>query len=595
MLDFDVGLPCRATSLVSIGIPDNTTKRQMELVVARHDEDIAWSEPFRRIRTVYHKPGAFLYRTPHTNSLARADTVILPNIGREAHTYISHIVNNYDALADWTVFLHGKAPSCGFFLADERTFGNHLLTNVSVLDYFLAKDQFFMPITGVVDGKLARTAWRSSFADGLPSYRLDRPVPMFPQNTRSDRWLRWEHNDFNAFIDQQTSLPLSEVIRFDEFFKGLVGAPTPRHLFFAQGAQFGASAKAIRTVPRNTYKRLMHLLEDGHYELSYYLEFAWLYVLSGGQFLEKTIAEQTPVPFLDHLTHMRKLNQARRNDRAVHNSIECETKSDVDYPWNDLLETATWDIETCQILCGGHPGCVGFTYLRGDNTLPGTCYIKAKMGESFITPNVVTGICSRQRRLQESQREPLPDASPLPDVSPLPDASPLPDTSSSPEQCPDHDRFRNVRITNCQSRIEASCCDVSLASTNVFGYERYNNGTCKVFENNLLKNSCVVASSRRSLQFSDDLAVDSYIKRASLIAPPPSAPPTAPYVRKVVQIVLAVLGGILGIALVLVVLNKLCELEISLVRVPAPLYDSALSQGAQGGLSCTQSTTRAVA
>ena len=44
-------------------------------------------------------------------------------------------MRNYDELADRTVFLHGKMPTCGFFLADEHQMGNHLLTNVSVLDY----------------------------------------------------------------------------------------------------------------------------------------------------------------------------------------------------------------------------------------------------------------------------------------------------------------------------------------------------------------------------------------------------------------------------------------------------------------------------
>ena len=43
-------------------------------------------------------------------------------------------MRNYDELADRTVFLHGKMPTCGFFLVNKRKLGNHLLTNVSVLD-----------------------------------------------------------------------------------------------------------------------------------------------------------------------------------------------------------------------------------------------------------------------------------------------------------------------------------------------------------------------------------------------------------------------------------------------------------------------------
>ena len=36
-------------------------------------------------------------------------------------------MRNYDNLADWTVFLHGKLPTCGFFLLDANTMGNHLV------------------------------------------------------------------------------------------------------------------------------------------------------------------------------------------------------------------------------------------------------------------------------------------------------------------------------------------------------------------------------------------------------------------------------------------------------------------------------------
>ena len=35
------------------------------------------------------------------------NSIILPNVGREAHTYVHHIVTNYFNLADFTVFLQG--------------------------------------------------------------------------------------------------------------------------------------------------------------------------------------------------------------------------------------------------------------------------------------------------------------------------------------------------------------------------------------------------------------------------------------------------------------------------------------------------------
>lgn len=69
----------------------------LELVVARHSEDLAWLRrvpPAFRV-TVYDKGGG------------HADAVTLPNIGREAHTYLHHLATNYGNLADLTVFVQG--------------------------------------------------------------------------------------------------------------------------------------------------------------------------------------------------------------------------------------------------------------------------------------------------------------------------------------------------------------------------------------------------------------------------------------------------------------------------------------------------------
>jgi hypothetical protein len=70
---------------------------QLELVVARHTEDLAWLRRVPRAFTasVYDKSGAL------------PDAIQLPNIGREAHTYLHHLAERHDSLADITVFVQG--------------------------------------------------------------------------------------------------------------------------------------------------------------------------------------------------------------------------------------------------------------------------------------------------------------------------------------------------------------------------------------------------------------------------------------------------------------------------------------------------------
>jgi hypothetical protein len=63
----------------------------MDLVVAKYKEDVSWLSRMNANHIVYDKGSGQL-----------------PNIGREAHTYAYHIVNNYDSLPEWTAFVQGK-------------------------------------------------------------------------------------------------------------------------------------------------------------------------------------------------------------------------------------------------------------------------------------------------------------------------------------------------------------------------------------------------------------------------------------------------------------------------------------------------------
>ena len=62
---------------------------------------------------------------------------------------------------------------------------------------------------------------------------------------------------------------------FGDYFRHVFGRAPPRVIFFSQGAQFAASAKALRHTPRATYARLLRQIEAGHAEIIYYLELTW--------------------------------------------------------------------------------------------------------------------------------------------------------------------------------------------------------------------------------------------------------------------------------------------------------------------------------
>jgi len=93
----------------------------MDIVVARFNENLDWTMNLENV-IIYNK-GEKL--PEHFNSKQ------LPNIGREQHTYYTHIYENYYNLNDYTVFLQGnpfehtknlifKIPPIDFeFLSDD--------------------------------------------------------------------------------------------------------------------------------------------------------------------------------------------------------------------------------------------------------------------------------------------------------------------------------------------------------------------------------------------------------------------------------------------------------------------------------------------
>lgn len=79
----------------------------MDLVVARYEEDISWiknipEDLYTRI-IIYNKGSDAKFDFP------KSQVISLPNLGRESHTYLYHVIQNYDTLADITFFVPGSA------------------------------------------------------------------------------------------------------------------------------------------------------------------------------------------------------------------------------------------------------------------------------------------------------------------------------------------------------------------------------------------------------------------------------------------------------------------------------------------------------
>jgi len=77
------------------------------IVVARYLEDVTWTEQFNNV-VIYNKG-------------QRLDVAhrLLPNVGREGHTYYTHICKNYHDLDDYTIFLQGNPFDHSAHIVDQ--------------------------------------------------------------------------------------------------------------------------------------------------------------------------------------------------------------------------------------------------------------------------------------------------------------------------------------------------------------------------------------------------------------------------------------------------------------------------------------------
>jgi hypothetical protein len=81
-------------------------EKSVDIIVSRYNEKLDWTTtyPFNQYKYIVYNKGP----NQEFNTTNISKIISLPNVGRESHTYLHHIITNYDNLADINIFLPGS-------------------------------------------------------------------------------------------------------------------------------------------------------------------------------------------------------------------------------------------------------------------------------------------------------------------------------------------------------------------------------------------------------------------------------------------------------------------------------------------------------
>jgi hypothetical protein len=210
--------------------------KALEVVVAHYREDMTWlaqSDLAGNCR-IYHKGGT----GPDDRFPAEGQSE-LANVGRESHTYLTHIVNNYDRLADVTVFTQGG-------IADHVRRGDD-------------PARYLRRLSEAARGSNGSTFSVLASAVGL-------------------RWWR-----FRSWKGARTAPAPYDFRQFCREYVGL-DCDALSVLRWTPGAIVAATRTSIWRRPRESYRRLLQLVNTpGDHEVGHFLERLWFYVLDAAQ------------------------------------------------------------------------------------------------------------------------------------------------------------------------------------------------------------------------------------------------------------------------------------------------------------------------
>lgn len=208
------------------------------IVIARYNENLEWLKetPFNQFHYIVYNKGD---NEQYYKSDKFIKQVKLENVGREAHSYLSHIIQNYDNLHNFTVFFPGSIE-----LENRHDRAKRLLNDI----------QYDSDIFACV--------------------ATDIPVLEIQKNFSIDNYL--SSNELNRKINNDSKILPADIRPYGEWYKKTFGDVNTQTKCFTQNSMFGIRKETILAKPKSYYENLIVQVNKHHnHETVHFFERSW--------------------------------------------------------------------------------------------------------------------------------------------------------------------------------------------------------------------------------------------------------------------------------------------------------------------------------
>jgi len=215
---------------------ENNNSPKIEIIISRYNENLEWlkSESFNKYKTTIYNKGNDEEYLKNTNTKSINTT----NVGRCDHTYLYHIINNYDKLADINIFLPGSVNMENKIKKAEKLIEEIEKNNKAV---FLYEEK------------------HNDIKDDLYDFNLDK-------------WI--SSNIDNQSKNPESVLEKSQIRPFGKWFESNFGNIKIEYLSML--GIFSVAKEDIIQHPKNYYEKLiMQISNTSNPEAGHYFERAW--------------------------------------------------------------------------------------------------------------------------------------------------------------------------------------------------------------------------------------------------------------------------------------------------------------------------------